>query len=60
MGALGEKVIKVGVKGVEISGHVDYGGVKPHYALSLTNLGVFSSKQGYFSYWVGSSEGVSR
>jgi hypothetical protein len=24
---MGEKVIKVSVKGVEISGHVDYGGV---------------------------------
>jgi hypothetical protein len=25
VGAMGEKVIKVGVKGVEISGHVDHG-----------------------------------
>jgi hypothetical protein len=59
VGAVGEKVVIVVVKGMEISGHVDYGRVI-FIRISLTRPEVFSSRQEYFCCWVESSEGVSQ
>jgi hypothetical protein len=48
VGAVGEKVVIVVVKGVEISGHVDYGGVILSRISSGQGLKSFPSGRGIF------------